>query len=122
MIKLIYPLRRLPELSREEFHKYWYENHGPLVKKHAQTLRIRRYIQVHTLDDPINDRLQESRNGQDPYDGVAEIWWDSRQDMEQAFATPEGQKAHAELLEDEKKFIDLSRSSLWIANERPVIP
>jgi len=121
MLKLIYPLRRLPKLSREEFQKYWFGTHGPLVRKHAKTLRIQRYIQVHTLDDPLNGLFREGRGGEEPYDGVAELWWQSREDLEQAFATPDGRVAAHELLEDEKRFIDLARSSLWVANERPVI-
>ncbi len=42
MIKLVYCLRRLPNLSREEFQRYWLETHGPLVRSRAQALRIRR--------------------------------------------------------------------------------
>lgn len=121
MLKLIFPLRRLPSLSREQFQKYGYETHGPLVRKHAQALHIRRYVQVHTADDPIDALLREGRNSQEPYDGVAELWWESREEMEKAFTTAEGQAAGHELLEDEKKFIDLPRSALWVANERPII-
>ncbi|HEY5625473.1 MAG TPA: EthD domain-containing protein [Dehalococcoidia bacterium] len=29
MIKLVYCLRRLPELTREEFQRYWRQNHAP---------------------------------------------------------------------------------------------
>lgn len=111
----------MPNLSRQQFQKYWFETHGPLVRKHAKTLRIHRYVQVHTLDDPINGLLREGRAGQEPYDGVAELWWQSREEMEKAFITAEGQAAARELLEDEKRFIDLGRSSLWVGNERPVI-
>src|SRR5438034_9388833 len=73
MLKLVFPLRRLPSLSREEFQRYWYETHGPLVRRHAKALRIRRYVQLHTLDDPINAALQASRGAEEPYDGVAEL-------------------------------------------------
>ena len=121
MLKLVFPLRRLPTLSREQFQKYWYETHGPLVRQHAQALRIRHYVQLHTLDDPINAALRESRGAQEPYDGVAELWWDSRQDLEAALAAPEAQAAAHELLEDEKRFIDLARSALWLGTERPII-
>ena len=100
MIKLSFCLRRLPTLSREEFQKYWFGTHGPLVRKHAKTLRIQRYIQVHTLDDPLNGLFREGRGGEEPYDGVAELWWQSREDLEQAFATPDGRVAAHELLED----------------------
>jgi len=121
MIKLAFPLRRLPRLSRAEFQKYWFENHGPLVRKHAAVLRIQRYVQLHTLDDALNDALRAGRGGPEPYDGIAELWWKSREDLEAAFTTPEGQKAAATLLEDEKKFIDLPRSPLWVARERPIV-
>ena len=121
MLKLVFPLRRLPTLSREEFQRYWYETHGPLVRRHAKALRIRRYVQLHTLDDPINAALRESRGAGEPYDGVAELWWESREDLEQALATPEAQQAARELLEDEQRFIDLARSALWLGTERPII-
>ncbi len=122
MLKLVFPLRRLPTLSREEFQRYWYETHGPLVRRHAKALRIRRYVQLHTLDDPINAALQASRGAEEPYDGVAELWWESREDLEQALATPEAQQAGRELLEDERRFIDLGRSALWLGTERPILP
>ena len=121
MIKLAFPLRRLPHLSRAEFQKYWHEVHGPLVREHRRALRIRRYVQLHTLDDGLNDALRASRGGPEAYDGIAELWWESREDLEAAMASPEGAKAAAILLEDERRFIDLPRSPLWIARERPVI-
>jgi uncharacterized protein (TIGR02118 family) len=121
MIKLVFCLRRLPHLSRAEFQKYWSGTHGPLVRARGKVLRIQRYVQVHTLDDPINAALQQSRGGPEAYDGVAELWWTSREDLEAALSEPGAQKAAAELLEDERKFIDLPRSPLWIAEEKPVI-
>src|SRR6266567_1299050 len=69
MLKLVFPLRRLPTLSREEFQRYWYETHGPLVRRHAKALRIRRYVQLHTLDDP-RVRRRPSARALEPADGV----------------------------------------------------
>lgn len=121
MVKLVYCLRKLDSLSLEEFQKYWFEKHAPLVRSHQEALKIRRYVQIHTLDDPLNKAYQKGRGRPDAYDGVAELWWDSLEDMQAAAATPEGKAAGKELVEDEKKFIDLSRSPIWVANERPVI-
>jgi hypothetical protein len=42
VVKLVYCLRRLSNLSLEEFQRYWLETHGPLVRKHVQALGIRR--------------------------------------------------------------------------------
>ena len=121
MIKLVFCLHRLPHLSLEEFQRYWRETHGPLVRARAKTLRIRRYVQVHTRENPINDALRQSRGGPEPYDGVAELWWDSAEDLATAMASPEGRKAGQELLEDERRFIDLERSPLWVAEEHPIV-
>jgi uncharacterized protein (TIGR02118 family) len=117
MIRLTYLLRRNPDLSLNDFQTYWREKHGPLVAKHATNLNILRYVQVHTLDDPINEALPGERTMLKPYDGVAELWWTSRD----AFITPslseEGRAAGIELLEDERKFIDLPNSPIWLAYE-----
>lgn len=121
MIKFVYCARRLPHLSREEFQRYWRETHGPLVRRHAEALRIRRYVQVHTLESLINDALRESRGALEAYDGVAELWWDSAEDLATAAGSPEGQKAAQELLEDERRFIDLERSALWIGEEHTIV-
>jgi len=121
MVKLVFCLRRLPQLSRADFQRYWREKHGPLVRRHAAALRIRRYVQLHTREDALNDVLRASRGGPEPYDGIAELWWESRDDLQAATASPEGQRASLELLEDERRFIDLGRSPLWIADEHPVV-
>ena len=55
------------------------------------------------------------------YDGEAELWWDSLEDIVAAVSTPAGQQAAFELLEDERRFIDLERSPLWIGEEHVVV-
>lgn len=120
MIRLTFLLRRRPELSLEDFQRTWLEDHGPLVASHSTNLRIVRYVQVHTLDDPANQQMAEARGGMEPpYDGVAELWWASREEL--AAPTEAGARAGMELLEDERRFIDLKRSPLWLAHEYPQV-
>ncbi len=121
MLKLVFCLRRLPHLSREGFQRYWLETHGPLVRRHAAGLRIRRYVQLHTLVSPLNEALRASRGGPEAYDGIAELWWDSAEDLSAAMNTPEGQRAGQELLADEQRFIDLEGSPIWVGEEHVVI-
>lgn len=122
MIRLIFVLRRKPSMSREQFQKYWHEVHGPLVAKHATNLNILRYVQDHTLEDPMNQGMANARGGMEaPYDGVAELWWTTREALATSFASPAGQSAAKELLEDEARFIDLPKSPLWLAYEYPQI-
>jgi uncharacterized protein (TIGR02118 family) len=122
MVKMIFALRRLPHLSREEFQKYWLEKHGPLAQKNLPILRCKRYIQNHTLQTDFDELLQMTRGfTTEPFDGIVELWWDSIQDIEEAYGTPEGAEAQNELLEDERKFIDLERSPMWFTEEHVFI-
>jgi hypothetical protein len=56
-----------------------------------------------------------------PYDGVAELWLDSLDDLAAATATPAGAAAGAALWEDERRFIDHARSPIFLVEEHPVI-
>jgi uncharacterized protein (TIGR02118 family) len=122
MVKLSFCLRRLPKLSREQFQAYWFETHGPLVRKQAAALRIQRYVQTHTLLGDAADTLRATRGGPAGYDGVAELWWRDEADIAAALASPAGTEAGRILLEDERKFIDLANSPLFWAREREIIP
>jgi uncharacterized protein (TIGR02118 family) len=116
MVKLTFALRRLPQLDREAFQRYWREQHAPLVEKHREALGIRRYVQVHSLEHPANELLRGSRGAPAEYDGVAELWFDSA-----VFPnTPEAREAGVALLEDERRFIDLARSPIWLGEEHPI--
>jgi uncharacterized protein (TIGR02118 family) len=121
MVKLAFVLRRRPGLSRVEFQRYWRDRHAPLVARHADALRIRRYVQLHTSEHPVNEELRASRGAPEAYDGIAELWWESLEDLGAALATEEGRAAGRELLEDERRFIDLSRSPLFIAAEHEIL-
>ena len=122
MIKIVFCVRRLPTLSPDEFYRYWLESHEPLVRRHAATLRIRRYTQGHTFTDPRIDPAVTARGCEvQPYDGVAEVSWDSIEDLVDAGSTPEGRAAGRALLEDERRFIDLPNSSLFYVRENEIV-
>jgi len=122
VIKLVFAIRRRPGMSREEFQRYWREEHAALVSRHADELRIRRYVQTHARDTDLDEALAGTR-GSEPrfYDGVAELWWDSMEDLIAASTSEAGQAAGRELVEDEQRFIDLPRSPLWLGEENVVI-
>lgn len=122
MIKLTFCVKRLPHLTRAEFDQYWNNTHAELVTKHAEALKIRRYVQVPLLERPsAQNSIRLSRGSQEAeYDGVAELWWTSFEELAQAGNSPEGVLASKQLLEDEKRFIDLENSSLWYGVEREI--
>jgi uncharacterized protein (TIGR02118 family) len=121
MIKIVFCLRRLPELSREEFQTYWRTEHAPLVRTHAEALGIRRYVQVHSIDDAVSIAVAGPRRSPEPFDGVAELWLDSLDALVAAGGSDAGRAASAALLEDERRFIDLPRSPLFLAEEHVII-
>jgi uncharacterized protein (TIGR02118 family) len=122
MIKLVFMIRRREGTAREEFQRYWRTEHAELVKRHAELLRIRRYVQTHARDTDLDEAIAGSR-GSEPgrYDGLAELWWDSLDDLLLAATSEEGQAAQQALLEDERRFIDVANSPIWLGEEIAVI-
>jgi hypothetical protein len=121
MITLVFCLRRLPELSREAFLDRWLHGHGPLVAERAGVLRIARYVQSHTFDDPRLAGVAKVRHAPEPFDGITQVSWASMEDLAATFDDPRAATAVRELLEDELHFIDLPRSPIFFSEEHVVV-
>ena len=105
MVRLLYCLRRRPELSLEEFHEHWLDHH---VESYGRPIRaIRRYVLYAGLD-----RQPPAPSGRDPYDGVASVWFD---DVAALAATMDGALPAAAV--DERRFIDHDRSRAVLAED-----
>jgi len=122
VLKLTFCLRRLPTLGLAEFQDYWLNKHGPLVKSLQPALGMVRYVQLHRLDGDLADGMRKVRGAPEPYDGVAELWWESEEAFRAARRNPGAREAGRLLLEDEAKFIDLANSPLWLNREEPIHP
>ena len=120
MVKLVYVVQRREDVSPEEFHRYWLDVHGPKVRSVAKVIRARRYVQSHALDTPLNAALSKSRGMTGTCDGVAELWWDSLDELRAGGASPEGVEAGRMLLADEARFIDFARSTISLAEEHEI--
>jgi len=79
-----------------------------------------RYVQLHRRDDDLGSGMARVRGAPKPYDGVAELWWETEGAFEASGRTPEGREAGRLLLEDEARFIDLARSPLWLNREQVI--
>lgn len=98
-VKAFWFLKRRPEMSPDEFHRYWREQHGPLFCSTAPTLRyVTRYEQNHAATE--NHAL--TGDDHEEYDGVSIMWFRSVEDMQAMFADP----AFAPVLEDGERFLD----------------
>ncbi len=120
VLKLTFCLRRLAPLSLAEFQDYWLHKHGPLVRRLQPALRMVRYVQLHRLPGDLADGMRRVRGAPEPYDGVAELWWEGEETYRAARRDPQAREAGRLLLEDEAKFIDPPRSPLWLNHEHVV--
>jgi len=90
MIKSLSLLVRKDGLTHAQFVKHWVEVHAPLA--HAVP-GVRRYVQSHIVEErrrpdipPLDVEI----------DGVAELWYDDREAMARALASPEAKALHAD--------------------------
>jgi uncharacterized protein (TIGR02118 family) len=107
MIKIVYCITKRPDLSDEEFFHYWKNIHGSIG---ATIPRLRRLIQSHRINIP-GDKYSPA------YDGVAELWFDSVEDLLAARQSPEWQASTA----DEANFIDHTKVAYFVTEEHIIM-
>ncbi len=108
MIKSISLAYRKKGLTREEFSKYWLEQHGPMAARVFPGLR--RYVQNHFVTIP--GREVEG-------DGIVEMWWDDIKAFENSMKfleTPEGRS----LALDGAKFAEMKGGGPWVVVEHVI--
>ena len=120
MIKLVYCLRKRDDIDPDRFYRYWLGEHGPLVKSVAEAIGACRYVQSHTILPELNELMIESRGLKAPCDGVTEVWWETMSALELGMSSSSGVKAQGKLTEDEARFIDFSRSRVFITEEHQI--
>ena len=69
----------------------------------------------------MTDHLSGFRGSPEPFDGVAEIRYESLEALEALGRDPEGRAASRLLRDDEDRFVDSKRSPIWIAEEREIV-
>ena len=122
MIKCMLMVYRAPHLSQAEFVEYWSTQHARLAVASAPAMRMRRYVQNHARGHAMADALLESRGARrGDFDGVAEVWWESFEDIAMAAGETPAEVAAA-ILQDEQRFVDLPRSILWFGEEKQFWP
>ncbi len=78
MTKVIVLLSKKAEMSQEEFARHWRDVHGAIA---VRMPGVRRYVQNHVTVEGA------------PYDGIAEMWFDSPAAMRAAFTSEAAQEA-----------------------------
>ncbi|MGE0826489.1 MAG: EthD family reductase [Candidatus Binatia bacterium] len=78
MYKLIGLLKRPEGMSLEAFHQWWLNEHSILVRRFPG---LKKYA--------INLAVSPDQ----PFDGMAEVWFETKEALEEIFSSPEGQTA-----------------------------
>jgi len=107
MIKLIYCITKKRGLADEQFFHYWKNVHGLIG---ARIPRLRKLVQSRRIFVPGDQRAPD-------YDGVAELWFDSVDDLLAARESPEWRASTA----DEANFIDHTRVAYLVTEEHVVL-
>jgi uncharacterized protein (TIGR02118 family) len=106
-MKMIFGAKRRPGMSRDDFGRYWTTEHA---RKAMQVPGIVRY--VINLAPDLSGSEREM-----PYDGFAEVWFDSIDSMRAASRSPE----LGAVLDDEKNLFDLSTRFTIVVEEHVMV-
>ena len=110
MIKSMSLLTRKDGLTHAQFVHHWVDVHAPLA--HAVP-GLRRYVQSHIVEERTRPDIPSLEGD---VDGIAELWYDDRESMARALATPEARALYA----DGARFI--GRIKTFTVEERVIIP
>jgi uncharacterized protein (TIGR02118 family) len=110
MIKVFALLPKKPDITTDQFHRHWREVHAPLALR-IKTLK--RYVQSHRIPHQI------SGFSVPPYEGVAEVWFDS---VETAMGLRTNPDYLAGAYQDEPNFIETSGLTFLLTRENVVVP
>ncbi len=107
MYKMIFGAKRRPGMSREDFGRYWTTTHAA---KAVKVPGIQRYV--------INLAPDLSGSGRElPYDGFAEVWFESEEAMKASGRSPEIRV----VLADEPNLFDISTRFSVIVKEHLMV-
>jgi uncharacterized protein (TIGR02118 family) len=110
MIKSTSLLTRKAGMTHAQFMAHWVDVHAPLA--HAVP-GLRRYVQSHIIEERKRPDIPATDV---EVDGIAELWYDDRDAMARALASPEAKALHA----DGALFI--GRIKTFTVEEKIIIP
>jgi len=107
MVKVLTFLKRKPDMSVEDFQRYWLTRHPAVV---TRLPGVRRYVQSHTQPSAY-------KRGEPAYDGIAEVWADDTDALRAMTRSPQNAAVRA----DEAEFIDRERMGIIVTEEHTVV-
>lgn len=113
LVKLSIFIRRRQGMSLEAFHKYWSEEHPKAVMSiDCVKNTVVKYVQYHA-DDAKMKALAAVTNTM-PWDGAAEFWAHSLEDIVAIFSDPDYLNI---VVPDEERFFDKASAQTFVGYE-----
>ncbi len=112
MIKLVYFLKRHPDLSREEFQALYESRHAKLGEKHVPNAAryVRRYLK------PLPE-LFTGEELEPEHDVLTELWFEDYAAYAEAMAHLAKPEVVAEIVADEETIFDRSKHRFYMVDE-----
>lgn len=107
-ITIVFAIRRLPGMAPEAFYDHWLNKHADVGRSIAN---LRGYRQFHGDAAATKEAARATGVGLDDYDGVAQSYFKDVEDFLKIMSEPEMVQ---DALEDEKNFIDHTRSPMGV--------
>jgi uncharacterized protein (TIGR02118 family) len=90
MIKTSSLLTRKEGMSKQEFMRCWVDEHAPMA---LSVPGLQRYVLNIIVDEPTRPDIPEDEKVR--ADGIAELWFESPEQMKQVLASPEMKRLRA---------------------------
>ncbi|KAF2099273.1 hypothetical protein NA57DRAFT_74775 [Rhizodiscina lignyota] len=101
-VKISLFLKKLPNISDEQFHEHWKGQHVKLAMQNKLFANKTRKYNQHHITPEYRKQAAEFGIPVLEYDGVAEVWLDSLDDWKEIASDEEFKKV---IVEDEKLFL-----------------
>lgn len=107
MLKFMVVLYRRPDLTPAQFRQHLEQIHASVARKLPG---LKRYRQNHVAPDPNRPHPE--------WDAIVELYFDSWESMEAAWASPQGAASDADL----PLFADMTRTTWSVVEEINLLP
>ena len=91
-----------------------------LPARGRELLAVYRDRDLEPGSDHVRFLCRGPRGAGDPYDGITELWWGDEAALRETLGTDDARAAALDLLEDERRFIDLEASSIFLTEEHEI--
>ncbi len=115
MVKLICHFKRKAGMTLEQFKDQYENGHVPLIRELVpHPLDYRRNYRI---EDAKFDPFGQGADGEPDYDCITEVWYASREALEEMLAFVSRPEIASVIVADEEQFMDRSATRLMLFEE-----